>query len=375
MKFIILLENLKKGIDLAEKIAGKNFTLPILNNILLKTSKNKLHILSTDLEVGIEVILSGKNEENQDEEIVVPSKIFSNFLHNLSEEKIILETKNQILKVKGGKYEAEFSLLNPEDFPIIPKTKTSKSFEVNKEELKDALERVIPAINPNISRVEISGIYFLIENNILKIVGTDSFRLAEKTITLNNHYEEKTEFILPVKVGLELIQLIQLAPEEDLNHENILIYPESNQVQFNLGNSRIISQIINGEYPPYQTIVPQNFENSVILEKKETLEAIKVIGLFSGKINDILINLNPEKKEVVLMAQDQTFGKSKTSLKAKEISGNHLAISFDYRFLIDGIRNINDDFIFLGFNKENNPALIKGEKEKNFLYVVMPIKL
>ena len=377
MKFTILLETLKKGVDLAERIAGKNFTLPILSNLLLKISKNKLHILSTDLEIGTEIILSGKNEEDKKEEekLIVPAKIFSNFLHNLSEEKVVLEKKDQILIVKGGKYEAEFSLLNPDDFPIIPKVKTSKFIEVNKNDLKDALERVIPAININISRPEISGIYFLLENHTLKIVGTDSFRLAEKTINLEKNYEDKIEFILPVKAGSEIIRLIQEGPEEEFDHQNILIYPESNQVQFNLGESRLISQIINGEYPPYQSIIPQNFENYVILNKKEILEAIKIIGLFAGKINDILINLNPDKKEISLMAQDQTFGKSKTSLKVKEISGNHLSISFDYRFLIDGIENIEDEFVFLGFNKEVNPTLIKGEKEKDYLYVVMPIKL
>ncbi len=377
MKFTTLLENLKKGVNLAERICGKNFTLPILSNLLLKTSQNKLHILATDLEIGIEVVLAGKNEDfkNEEEKIIVPARIFANFLNNLSEEKVTLETEKQNLIVKGGKYEAEFSLLNPDDFPIIPKTKTTKSIEINKLELKEALSKVIPTINLNVSRLEISGVYFLLEENILKIVGTDSFRLAEKTITLEKNYKEKIEFILPLKAATEVIKMIQEGIEEDLDHQNIIVYPESNQVQFNLGETRIISQLINGEYPPYQAIIPQNFESSIVVDKKELLEAIKVIGLFSGKINDILLNLNPEKKEIILTAQDQTFGKSRASLKVKEIKGNHLTISFDYRFLIDGIQSSEDDFVFLGFNKENSPALIRGEEEKDFLYVVMPIKL
>lgn len=376
MKFITLLENFKKGINLAEKICGKNFTLPILSNLLLKVVKNKIYILATDLETGIEIVLGGKNEDSKEEEkVVVPAKIFANFLNNLNEDKITLLTENQKLIIKSGKYEAEFSLLNPEDFPIIPKIKTTKFFEIDKLSLKEAFLKVIPAININASRSEITGVYFHLEDNILKIVGTDSFRLAEKTLILEKNYQEKIKFILPVKASMEVIKMIQEGIEEEFNHQNIQIYPESNQVQFKLGETRLMSQLINGDYPNYQSIIPQNFENSVIVDKKELIEAIKIVGLFSGKINDILLELNPNKREIILTAQDQTFGKSRTSLNVKEIKGNHLAISFDYRFLIDGINSCESDFVFLGFNKENNPALIKGEKEKDFLYVVMPIKL
>ena len=119
MKFISLVENLRGAINLAERITGKNLTLPVLNNIYLTTNKNELHILATDLELGIELTISGKVEKEG--QVVIPAKTFSNFLNSLTEEKITLEAEKQSLKVKSGNYEALFQGINPEDFLLFLK--------------------------------------------------------------------------------------------------------------------------------------------------------------------------------------------------------------------------------------------------------------
>jgi len=262
MKFVTLLENFKKAINLGERISGKNFTLPILSNLLIESKKNKICVSATDLEIGVEILLTGQmEEEKENEKIVVPAKILANFVNHLSEEKVLLETKNQNLIIRSGKYQAEFLTLNPEDFPIIPKVKTIKNIEVNKEEIKQSLERVIPAISPNASRSELTGVYFDLNGKTLKIVGTDSYRLAEKTIKLTNDFSEKTNFIIPFRTAIEVSRMIADNIEEELDHQNLIIYPESNQIQFNLGNTRLISQLINGEYPQYEAIIPKEFEN------------------------------------------------------------------------------------------------------------------
>ena len=129
MKFTTLVDSFKRSINLAEKITGKNLTLPILSNILLKTNKNKLHLLATDLEIGIELIITGKVEKEG--KFIIPAKTFSMFLNNLSEEKITIEENKNVLLVKSGKYNTTFQGINPEEFPIIPETKTEKYLEIN----------------------------------------------------------------------------------------------------------------------------------------------------------------------------------------------------------------------------------------------------
>ncbi|MDD3548376.1 MAG: DNA polymerase III subunit beta [Candidatus Paceibacterota bacterium] len=374
MKFIALTENLKKAVNLAERITGKNLTLPILNNLLLETNKNKIHLSATDLELGIEITITGKTEKEG--KFVLPAKTFSAFLNNLPEEKISLEKKDNTLSVFGGKYNSVFQGMNPEDFPIIPEIKTEKFIELEKNDLEEALEQIIPSISYSSLKPELNGVLLKLENGILKIVGTDSFRLAEKTIfndKFKTNIKEDLEIIIPLRSSQELLRIIQEQIEEDST--KIKINPEINQVQFSTENIRLISRLINAEYPKYASIIPKNFEINIIFDKKDLLEAVKVVGLFSGRINDIHFNISPDKKEVVIEAQDISLGKSHATINPLEIKGKNLEINFNYRFILDSLNSIREEMVIINLNNELNPGLVKGKNDNSFIYILMPIKV
>jgi len=378
MKFTTLVDNFKKAVNLAEKITGKNLTLPILSNILLKTNKNKLHLLATDLEIGIELIITGKVENEG--KFIIPAKTFSTFLNNLSEEKILLEEIKGALSVKSGNYNTTFQGINPEEFPIIPETKTEKYIEMEKRDFEEALEQVIPSVGYTSPKPELNGVLFKLENsgnkNILKLVGTDSFRLAEKIISsqkIKTNIKDDLEIIIPLRAAQEVLRIIQEEIEDGAT--TVKISPESNQIQFLLKNVRLISRLINAEYPKYSSIIPSVFENQIILDKKELTEAVKIVGLFSGKINDVKFDFNPVKKQIIIEAEDPSLGKSRTSLLPADMSGNQLKISFNYRFLLDGLNSIKEDEVLIGLNKEINPGLIRGKSDSSFSYILMPIKV
>jgi len=377
MKFTTLVDSFKRSINLAEKITGKNLTLPILSNILLKTNKNKLHLFATDLEIGIELIITGKIEKEG--KFIIPAKTFSMFLNNLSEEKIILEESKNILLVKSGNYNTTFQGINPEEFPIIPETKTEKYLEIEKKDLKEALEQIIPSVGYTSPKPELNGILFKLENNtsksVLKLVGTDSFRLAEKCISpekIKTNIKSDLELIIPLRTAQEVLRIIQ----EEIEEVNTMvkISPESNQVQFALDNVRLISRLINAEYPKYSSIIPSSFENQVVLNRKKLIEAVKIVGLFSGRINDVTFNFNPSEKEITIEAQDPSLGKSHTVFTPEDINGSPLKISFNHFFLLDGLNSIKEDEVVIGLNKEINPALIHGKSDDSFSYILMPIK-
>jgi len=378
MKFTTLVDNFKKAINLAEKITGKNLTLPILSNILLKTNKNKLHLLATDLEIGIELIITGKVEKEG--KFIIPAKTFSMFLNNLSEEKITIEESKNVLSVKSGNYNTTFQGINPDEFPIIPETKTEKYIEIEKRDFEEALEQVIPSVGYTSPKPELNGILFKLENNtpksILKLVGTDSFRLAEKNILpqrIKTNIKNDLKIIIPLRTAQEVLRIIQEEIEED--NRMIKIFPEPNQVQFSLNNVRLISRLINAEYPKYSSIIPSNFENQTILNRKKLIEAVKIVGLFSGRINDVMFDFNPSKKEILIEAQDPSLGKSHTVLTPEDINGSPLKISFNYHFLLDGLHSIKEDEVIIKLNKEINPGLIHGKSNDNFSYILMPIKI
>lgn len=372
MKFITLVDNLKKAANLAERITSKNITLPILNNILLETNKNKIHIKATDLELGIEIYVSGKTEKEG--KVVIPAKTFSSFLSKLPEEKITLEAKENNLKAESGKSKIIFQGFNSEDFPIIPQIKTDKYIEIEKSLLKEALEQVRPSVSYNTNYPELDSILFKIEKEGLTLVGTDRYRLAVKNIPLEKiktNIKENWQAIVPSKTVYEVIKI--LSEELEDSSSTVVISPDPNQIQFLTEGVRLISRIINASYPEYEKAIPSNFENQVILKRNDVKEAIEISGIFSGKINDVKFILNPLKKEVILQSQDPTLGESEILLQPTEINGENLEIRFNYQFFLDGLDASRGEEIFLGLNKENSPALIRGKEENDFLYILVPL--
>jgi DNA polymerase-3 subunit beta len=251
---------------------------------------------------------------------------------------------------------------------------------MEKRDFEEALEQVIPSVGYTSPKPELNGVLFKLENsgnkNILKLVGTDSFRLSEKIISsqkIKTNIKDDLEIIIPLRTAQEVLRIIQEEIEDGAT--TVKISPETNQIQFLLKNVRLISRLINAEYPKYSSIIPSVFENQIILDKKELTEAVKIVGLFSGKINDVKFDFNPVKKQIIIEAEDPSLGKSRTSLNPKDMSGNQLKISFNYRFLLDGLNSIKEDEVLIGLNKEINPGLIRGKSDSSFSYILMPIKV
>ncbi|MFA6534498.1 MAG: DNA polymerase III subunit beta [Patescibacteria group bacterium] len=364
MKIVCLQENLKKSLNIAQNIIGKNLTLPILNNLLLKTEKGRLKISSTNLELGINTWASGKIEKEG--EITCPAKILSNFINSLPNKKIELEAKGNILSVKCENYRASFNCLPADDFPIIPQTKQGVVFKIDGTIFRGGISQVIGLSSLSESRPEITGIFLKINKKDLKMVATDSFRLGERVIfEIEREGDSLYSLIIPQRTAQELVRI--------LNEENgqLSVVAENNQIFFDLGNTQVISRLIDGQYPDYQQIIPKNFNITAIVDREEILNNIKIAGLFSNKSSIIKIMLQANKFEI--LSQDPDLGENKSQITA-EIKGGPININLNYRFLIDGLNNIKTKKIFLGFNSDSTPVIIKPVGEDDYLYLIMPIK-
>ncbi len=369
MKIICLQENLKNGLNAAERIIGKSLTLPILNNLLLKAEKGRLRISSTNLEIGINYWISGKIEK--DGEITVPAKVLSSIVNNLPNKKIELEAKDNTLNLKCENYKAKIKGQDAKDFPIIPKIQSQTTCSVGQEALRAGLSQVAGMAALSESRPEISGILFDFSKNVLKLVATDSFRLGEKTIFTENSFQAAV--IVPQRTALELIRILseKMELEEKKATVNLVLSPS--QVMFDLGHVQLISRLIDGQYPPYQQIIPTNFQASAIVEREEVLKTVKIASLFSSKINDIQLIVSPAKKIIEIFAQSADVGENRSQLKA-ESEGKQLEVVFNWRYILDGLNNINSNKILFKLNNETSPTVIKPVGDESYLYVVMPIK-
>jgi DNA polymerase-3 subunit beta len=212
------------------------------------------------------------------------------------------------------------------------------------------------------------------------MAATDSFRLGEKKFLSETPFGEKEySFILPQKTCKEIINIF------GEKEGKLKIYFSPNQIMFESSMKEIphpqiqlVSRLIEGEYPNYQEIIPKKYQTQIILERNELLNQIKLASLFSGKINEVKIKVDPKNQKLEIFSQNPELGEYQSFLPA-QIKGEEVEISFNHRFLIDGLLNITPTSlksleIIFELNGEDGPAVLKPLNDQTYLYVVMPIK-
>ncbi|MEK7634512.1 MAG: DNA polymerase III subunit beta [Patescibacteria group bacterium] len=373
MKFIILKKNLKDGLRSIEKINAENSNLPILKNFLIESFDNKIKISATNLELAVTSFISGKIIEEGG--ITIPLNIFNSIINNLSSERINLELlENNKLLIKTDNYQAEIQGIKKEEFPIIPKIENIKNYiKIQNPILLNSLILIINSIALD-GRPELAGALFDFQTTILKLATTDTFRLSEKTI-INTQFESNIDknfkTIIPIKTLQEVIKEIQNNEEEKTE-----IYFDQNQVLFKTKNTEIISRLINGEFPDYQQIIPKIIDFEIMANTEEFINAIKLSSIFTDKFNEIKILLKEDLKNIEIFSFGQNIGGNRCLVpaKIKGSLGGDLETAFNWKFLLDGVKNIKSENIFLGLNNSNKPAIIKSPEDNSWFYIIMPIK-
>lgn len=372
MKIIILKEKLKKGIQTVEKTAQKSFTLPILNNVCLKGEKTFLSLTTTNLEIGNRWWTLAKIEKEG--EILIPTSLFSNLISLLPDGPLELETEGLFLNIKNGKTKSRIKGFNPEEFPIFPQVEKEEKLTLDSKNFCQAISQVFDLASPSLASPEISGVFFQFQREQVKIVATDRIRLAEKKIFLKSPLSKEYSFILPQMAARELINIFNEKEGE------IKIYFSPNQVLFesmlpetNHPENHLLSRLIEGDFPDYQAIIPKKFESQIILSRDEFLNQIKSASLFSGKINEIKLKVLPREEKIEIFSQNPDLGEYHSSLPGK-IKGKAIFISFNHRFLIDGLLKIKSPEVIFELLSEKEPAVLKPVGAEDFLYVVMPLK-
>lgn len=362
MKVITNQKNLNKALGLAEKIVGKNVSLPILNNILIKTENGRLKISATNLEMGINCYIGAKIEEIG--EITVPARIFSDFINSVSDEKVSLISKNNILTVNSEKYKTQIYGLSGEDFPIIPKIKEGILTTIQSGVLKDALESVIDSVAISETRPELSGIYVSANNQGMSFVATDSFRLAEKIISHKN--EKNTAFILPRNAATEVIRICSEF------EGSVLIKVNENQISFSTEDFEMVSRLVEGNYPDYKKVIPEKILAKAVAEKEAIERAIRLAGLFSSNMADIKVIFT--EKEAEVLSKNSGKGEIKARV-AIALKNSPFDISVNYRYLLDGLKVLKNNKVVIKFTGQGNPVIIQSEKEdEGLLCLVMPLR-
>lgn len=370
MKIVTLQSNLKNGLSAVERSISESNTLPVLKNVLIKTYNNQIKISATNLELGISRYISGKIIEEGG--ITVPFNTLYHIVNNSDSEKINLEVKDSNLLIKTDNYEAKIQCISPDEYPLIPKIESTDNYlEIKNSYLQEALNKVLPCCQTSEIRPEISGVLFDFQMTLLKLVATDSFRLAEKTIPssfFRANFTRGFKVIIPLKTIREYVRVFP-------QNEFVKIYIDPSQIYFQSNDFEMISRLIDGEYPDYEQIIPRENETECILSREYLLNAIKLVSSLSGKVNDVVIKIGENKKTLSIYSSNPSVGENRYIVPAKIHGKGFDEIHFNWRFLLDGLRTLDSDDVVFDINEESRPAIIKSKDDLNFFYVVMPIKV
>jgi len=370
MKIICTRDNLRRGITYCERSIGKNPTLPILGNILLETEKGLLKLSATNLEVGVVSYVRAKVESEG--KITVPAQLLAGLIHNVKDEQITLEEDGQTLKISSSNFESKLRTTPAEDFPLIPKVTDGEQWKIPGREISAAIRMVSPALATLETKLELTGVCFTISGDGLAIAATDGYRLAEKKIKLNKKPDKDSVFIIP---GRSVQEAERIFSEEE---KEITVTTAENQISFQNEDVYFVSRLIEGQYPDYKQIIPEQFKAKVKTSKEELVSSLRLAGIFSTmQTKDVKFILEEDK--VSLHATSGELGEHHAGLAA-ETEGEKLEVTFNYQFLQDGLASIPQEEISLSLNGSEGPSLMRGidgktKKEVNdFLYIVMPIR-
>lgn len=364
MKIVCTQENLKNGLLSVSRIIQTNTTLPILSNILLETENGMLKISGTNLEIGVISYTRCKTEENG--KITCPSKTLFELINNLPNQNISLESKEKGLEINTDNYHTSLKTLPAEEYPIIPVIDNQEGVNIDSGELRKAINQVLFAASNNQTQPEISGMLLVFDKNQIRVVATDRYRLAEKKINLDSKNTLNQEIIIPQKTAVELARVIG-------NQEGVVsIKLSSNQAGFVFNNTQIITRLIDGQYPPYQQIMPTEFRTRIKINKQELVTALKTSGIFSQNSNSVHLKYD-NNGLLTISSETGEVGKNVVNLKT-EIDGDAGEMLVNYHYVLDFLGSVDQDSIEIKIVNSDSPAVIVGQGDEKYTYLVMPIK-
>ena len=371
MKLTCLQENLNFGLQTTGHLVNKNINLPILNNVLLEASEGSLKLSSTNLEIGISCVVRCKTDKPGS--FTMDARLLADYINLLSNDQVNVElSENDFVKIACGNSRTKMKGINADDFPVIPKLEKENPYKVKVSEMKKAISQVIFAVSSSETRPEIGGVFVSfnkIEKGKLVMVGTDSYRLAEKKIAVTDN-EKEQDVIVPLKTLQELLRILNNLKGDQ---EVLEIYVSDNQILFASDSVELISRLVEGQYPDYKQIIPQESKTKVIASTSEMTKAIKKVALFSKSgIFDIHLVFEAQKG-LTVNATNTQVGESSSDVDV-EFSGETNDTTLNYRYLLDGLGNLDSPDVDVSLVDNNLPCMLKAKDKDDYLYIVMPIK-
>jgi DNA polymerase-3 subunit beta len=373
MKVICGKDELMRGVQTILPVVSSKSTLPVLSNFMFETEVDKIKLSSTDLEIAVKCHIKG--EIAREGGITIPAKRFADIIKELSPDadiEIQADDTNQI-NIKSGKSRFTLMGISKSEYPVIPEFPKENNFIIKKDIFASMLKKTVFAVSKDSQRYVLNGVYFIAEEDSLKIVATDGRRLAYVTEGLDTKIKGKA--IIPTKAVNDMLRLISSADDKI---EEIKIGIAENQCAAEIGDIIFLSTLIEGVFPNYEQVIPKKSESKVKLSVKDTLIAVKQMALLTGdrlssdRSSAVKFYLSPNMLRI--SASTAGLGSGEVEIEI-DYKGEPTEINFNPNFIKEVLQNIDGDFTDFEFTNALNPATLTPEQNKNYICVVMPMRV
>lgn len=369
MNFSVYRNDIFKALQKVINVIPSKSTIDILYSVLVSVNDNKLTITATDLEITQISWCNCKADQNG--QIVIPGKLLADILREMPETELSFDIDaNHKILVKSNFGEYKLSGQNKNDFPSSPVIENENSIQINSGDLRRMVEKTIFACATDNLRPALSGVYFQIKTDFVRMVSTDGHRLVKIT---NNNYKNPG-FEKDVVIPTRALNLVARNLPEDTEQEIIF---GNNHILFNFSDTQIYSRIIGEPYPDYERVIPLNNSKELIVNRENFISSIKRVSLFSNPLSN-QVKLNIASNEVNVFAQDIDFGGEAHEKIECIFDAEEIVIAYNAGYLLDILRHIDTEKVSILLETPDGAGLIypKDQEEKEeLLMLVMPVRL
>ncbi len=366
MHITVLQENLQKALGVVGKAVAARAQLPVLSNILIQTESGRLKLAATNLETTMTCWIGAQIEEEGS--ITVPARFLIDLVNSFSPDKVVISGLGSQMKLVCGESEATLTGIDASEFPPLPEVGDKKDLVLEKNVLVGGLPFVLISASTDESRAFLTGVKFLEKENDLLMVATDGYRLSVKKLPKAPGFSEG--FLVPAKALAEAVRLTEGSDKDTID---VFLSRDKNQIIFSLENAQIATRLIEGDYPPFERIIPKSFTTQVIFDRTQLLRAVKFASVYAKESANIL-KMHIENSNVIVSANSPQVGENKTVLSVQQ-DGEGGDIAFNARFLLDLLAVFPDSEVQFEMSGALSPGVFKSVKDPSYLHIIMPVRV
>lgn len=376
MKLTILRGELNEAIQHVSKAVASRTTIPILSGIKVDAGYNGVTLTASDTDISIQsfIPLETQNKTivtvDKTGSVVLPAKFFVEIVKKLPHEEVHIEVGERFqTMIRSGATEIQLVGLDPEEFPILPSIQEDQVVTIPGDLLRDMIRQTVFAVTTNESTPILTGVLWNLQDGNYKFVATDRHRLASRTAHVNAGDVRFSNIVIS---GKTLNELAKIVPDQNVNVDIVVA---DNQVLFKLGNVLFYSRMLDGTYPDTSKIIPQSFKTELILNTKQLSEAIDRAYLLSREEKTNIVRLTTtENGGIEISSSSSELGKVTEQLDVTELRGEPLKIAFNSKYMIDVLKVLDSEELFIGFTGAMSPIIIKPRDHENSLFLILPYR-